>query len=248
MDSTVECRASDGATVTIQTGGSVGDGYTGICLFELPKIRLRRQEFITGSRSLGERIATSPRISLNMRFDQSYQYQGGHLRLGTGDQPLGPDGHEYVEVGPTGTVRPQRLHFGVWEGAQFSVHTQLYGGEAEDLVTVFDQVGLAEDSYGVSCTPRHEAVYADAPRVLKDLPDLGLLDIWPRDSRTKSRTPRGKGTAVRGGELFVNRRGHHEMYFVLAAATAVAYVMPHANARQQDVLDLLSDLIVRWDP
>ncbi len=195
-DSSATCKSLDGSVVSVKSDRSLDGTYTSVGVAELKNLGIKYQELTAGPRDLGETMAMDPHIALGMRLDEEYSFQGGRLRIGAGTQPVGSDGDEYWEQGPDGIGRPTPIRFGVWEGDAYSVHTQRYGGEANHLIAVFHEFEISETAEGVSCKPKDypATTFIDGPRVLKDIPELGLLSIAQLTSTTAKRLPRHRGT------------------------------------------------------
>lgn len=247
MEFRTTCVALDGGRVDVSASSPFLSGFSSVGLAELPTLK-RSNEFTAGPLELGKQIAVSPEIGVGMTFNSELSLAGGRLLLGTGDQPVGPDGAEYWEIGPNGRGRRVALHFGIWEGKRYSLFTHIYGGESTALVRVFEELHITEAADGVVMLPRSPGglAYSEPVRILKDIPGTGLLDIKQLTKETASTIPSAPGTPVPGGELFVHGPGEDHMWLLLAGDSAVTYIIPHAGAPVDQVLEVAATLVATW--
>jgi hypothetical protein len=82
---------------------------------------------------------------------------------------------------------------------------------------------------------------AEPAQVVKDVPDLGLLEISTLDDRSRRRFPPWRGARVPGGELFRDTHDEEGVFFVLTTGTAMVTILPHkaGSGRAPDLLDRL---------
>lgn len=247
MEFRSSCVALDGSRVEITAPHSFLPGFSSVGLAEMRSLE-RSNEFTAGLLELGRQIAESPEIGVGMTFNRELSLDGGRLLLATGDQPVGPDGAEYWEIGPDGRGRQVALHFGIWEGVHHSLFTHIYGGEATVLVRVFEELKITELEDGIVILPRSpgDLSYSEPVRILKDIPGASLLDIKQLTKETARGIPSAAGTLVPGGELYVHGHDEGSMWLLLAGDSAVTHIIPHAGDPLDQVLEVASSLVVTW--
>ena len=245
---TAVCTALDGAQVAITSDRPLTTDYSSVAQARITALGIPSQGFSTGPLSFAEELATDPALIKDVSFIEEYSYQRGRLRIATGTQPVGPDGAEYWDVGPDGSMRPMPLHVAVWEGKGRSLRTHLYGGEAADLLVILEQFEIAERPRGLTCIPRdpEQASFVEGPSIIKDVPGFALLEIFQLSARTARTLPRHAGTTVSGGELFVDGVGTSRIHLLLVGESAVTWIVPELSASELDLLDGVSRLEVKW--
>ena len=239
----------DGATVRVTSSVALGPASTFVSA-RLGRLGLSYVHLVGGPLALPSSLAASPEIAIGMRFHEEYALQGGRLRLGSGDQPVGSDGARHGEVGPGGRGRPSLVHLGAWYGKSFSLHVIRYGGERHTLLPIFDQFEIEERADGISCLPKDRATtsFIEGPGLIVNVPKLGILETTRLTKSVASGLPRYEGTRVRGGELFVNNLRQANMFFVLVGKTSRTTLMPAHGAPESRLVDGLANLDVTWQP
>lgn len=209
------------------------------------------QYLLAGPLRLARHYALSPSLSDGMQLQYEFSYQGGTLWLGSGTQMTGPDGAEYAEVGLDGEIRPARVHMAAWEGENHSLLLPRYTGETLELLAILEHFFITETPDGVQCIPRDRSLtlYVSSPTILLDMPDFALLDIRQLTPQVSGALPKGAGTPVRGGELFVSGGTSPHMHLVLVGETTVTYIMPE-DVPEDRLMAGAEDLFVsgQWGP
>jgi hypothetical protein len=236
------------ATHAALDGGRVEIGGTRLDLGSQPSsiatflVNGVAQEFTASYREFGKDRAAD----LGVPFIEEYSFQGGRLRLASGSRAEG-----YGAADAAIDFVP--LHLGTWEGAQYSVHTLSYGTFASDLVGIFDQFNIVETARGIRLIQKKPRPFVGGePKVLKEIPSLGLLQIRRLTKIAARVVPRWPGTPVLGGELF--KKGEADLFgdscgkvsFYLASPTALTFIAPDPDGSLAEALDLLADLSVDW--
>jgi hypothetical protein len=237
----------DGSSVQVTSSVALGPASTYVTA-QLLQLGLSYVHLVAGPLGLPASLAASREIVEDMQFHEEYSLQGGRLRLGSGDQPVGPDGARYGEIGPDGHGRPSRVHMAVWYGEAFSLHAIRYGGERQMLLAMFDQFRIVEQADGISCVPkdRSSTFFIEGPGVIINVPGFGILESVRLTRAVARNLPRYEGTRVAGGELFVNNLRRPDMFFVLVGETSRTTLMPHHGVSESNVLDGLANLAVAW--
>jgi len=89
--------------------------------------------------------------------------------------------------------------------------------------------------------------------LLKDIPEIGLLQSRQLTHDVARSLPRHNGSNVAGGELFVEGEGADggsdcsSLTFWLAGNTAVTAVLPHPRLASDKLIPHLVDLEVDWE-
>jgi hypothetical protein len=193
------------------------------------------QELTTSYREFGAAVAADLKLSLT----ESYTLQGGRLRLGTTSV-------HFPDMGK-GVSQTDLLHLAVWEGERFSVHTHLYNGKAHDLIDVFDRFDILEDAAGIRLQPRDpgHVKFAREPTLLREVPSVGVLQVRPMTPEVARMVPPWRGTAVRGGELFVGRRPGN-LHLVLVGKRSHTLIMRHGEECGKEDLSQIHRMNVDW--
>ena len=242
--------ALDGGRAHITTElATVTPRFTSVADAEIRRLGALRQAFTSGVRELGEQVAFDPSLSVDMRIDEEYGFQGGKLRLGWGIPPVGPDGAEYWEIGPDGVPRRHPFRIAFWEGESFSLRTHQYGGESADLIAMFDQFQIRDTSEGIILIPNEpkQTLFVKGPKILKDIPEIGLLDIYQLTERTVKEVPSHHGTPVEGGELFVDGAGTDHPFFLLVSDTSLTEILPHPRLDPIALVNQCANIVVQWE-
>lgn len=203
----------------------------------------RAQEFTAGYLEFGKDVEED----LGLVLEEEYDFARGLLRIASGQQVF-PTGDS------DGSVNVVPLRLATWEGEEFSVHTHLYGGATSDLINVFDQFVIVETGNGlrlIQKRPETTPLYSE-PKLLKEIPVLGLLQIRQLTAESARALPRWAGTPVAGGELFVqgnygeNEGECGEVAFYLAGRTAVTFITPDPHTHRDPLMSRLSSLDLTW--
>ncbi|KAB2349409.1 hypothetical protein [Actinomadura rudentiformis] len=148
-------------------------------------------------------------------FDQEFRLQGGRLRIGR------------TRLSDPDTRVADQVLAAVWEGRRHAVFTHLYHGRPADAVAFFDGLRLTEHEDGVVAVPRGRRVRRPEPaELVKEIPDVGLLEITALTATTRRRLPKWRGALVAGGELFRDEVDGQGPYFLLATRSLLVTVLP----------------------
>jgi hypothetical protein len=239
--------AMDGADVEVTSAVAIGPASSFVSA-QLRGLGISYVHLVAGPSDLAESLARSPEIATGMEFDEEYDFQGGRLRLGSGKQPIGPDGARYGEIGPDGHGRPSLVRMGIWYGKALSLHVIRYGGRSKDLLAIFGQFQISERTRGIVCVPKDPTItfFIEGPGVIVDLPGVGVLETVRLTKRNVRSLPPYAGTAVRGGELFIDNMGKPNMFLVLVGDTSRTTVVPYAGAPEERLTVAMSHLMVTW--
>jgi hypothetical protein len=190
-----------------------------------------RVEFTVFERRFGAAVAWDV---ARVRLQEKYAYRGGSLRVGSA-----LDGGGRVD-----------FLIGVWEGRAWSVYVPFYGGDVANLMGVLDLLSLEETDTGLVLVPRDDRIrYERSPELTKTIPGVGLLVMSQLTRQVARDLPRWSGTAVPGGELFVDDvPGAGRRYYVLVSRTAKTTIMPSPEAAGDSVPSRLVNLNVAWRP
>lgn len=202
-------------------------------------------EFASNHRDFGVEVGHSQ----NVTFDEQYALQGGILKLGSRQDSLPEEERRTI-----GAIPPYR--FGTWEGEQRSVHTHRYGGDYADLIAAFNAFQIIETDFGIRLIPKSSKApdLYHQPSLLKDLGEVGLLQIRELTRERARGLPRHRGTSVRGGELFLGGnvpdgeelKDCGEITLWLANDSSVSAIMPHPGISSVDLIPRVSDIDVSW--
>jgi hypothetical protein len=228
--------ALDGSVVRVQAADSyeVGSAATSVGVYWVDGTP---REFTSSYRDFGRDVAAD----LSLVLQESYSMQGGTLLLGSTNQ-------RWLEVDDTGQRITSLLRLGVWEGERYSIHAHLYGGQSTDLIDLFTRFTILEDEIGIQLRPRTPSAesHQREPMVLKEVPNIGLLDVMALTTQVARTLPRWMGTPVRGGELFTDQVPERGNYYVLVSQSARTVVMPTSDCNHEAVIAGLETLDVTW--
>lgn len=244
----VTCRAVDGGIAEIHTSEYPAEVYTTDAVARLDRLGGRRHRIAAGHLKFAEGTAYDVDVSIGMIFTEEYEFQGGRLRLGAGRATVGPDGVEYYETGPDGRPRLKLFRIAVWEGSSHSFYSHRYGGESSELVTALNEFRISDADEGLTCIPRSPATtFVRGPAVMRMFPSIGLFEVEALTSQSEKGIPRHEGTKVRGGQLYVDRRGSSPVHFLLVGETAITRIFPEDPHPDSDTVEKIEDLLVHWE-
>ncbi|WP_283138961.1 hypothetical protein [Rhizohabitans arisaemae] len=214
-------RALDGHRFDVRGPLDLGSPATSVVQVSLGD---RLHEFTSGDLAFGRAWARDMGV---LAFSEGFTTQGGRLRIG------------YTQVGDRGLS--ERILAAVWEGKRHSLGTHLYHAGTADAVRLFSCLTIREHEDGLSILPR-TGTFAESAELLKEVPEIGLLEIATLNGRTAKRLPTWKGTATRAFELFQDTLTSGDPYFVLVNETTCVTVLPHAHAvpRMRQLADRLT--------
>ncbi len=238
----------DGSAVEIDSSETPADVFTGDVMTLLRPFGNRRQRFAAGPRDFALRTAFDPDIAVGLRFEEEFVYDGGRVKIGWGNQPIGPDGADYWEVSGTGVLRRKPFRILTWEGSAYSMYAHTYGRESTDLIQALTQFHIQESPSGLSCIPKAPSAtpFIKGPTIMELRPTIGLLYIRELTTETAKTAPKHSGTRVKGGELFIARQGQPDMYFVLVGSSSITQIEPEEGFSSDEVLVRIEDLVVTW--
>jgi hypothetical protein len=244
---TVSLVALDGSAVEISIAGDFAPGFSGDIMYRDHAAGGRPQRFASGPRDFARRTAFDSEICVGMTLDEEYMHEGGVLLLGWGNQPVGADGVDYWEFSSQGELRRRPFRIAVWEGGKYSLYGHMYGGESHDLLDTLLRVLIRETELGLICTPKDGKTtpLVDGPSIMQVVRSLGLLYIRQMTNRTAKEVPRFRGTAVDGGELFVEDP-ESPTQFMLVNDTSITQVFATESENLQSALDQIETLSVEW--
>lgn len=230
-------RVIDGSSVSVDFSDDA-DLTQRFATFSIFDWGSHRQEFAAGTADFGAVVAEHLEIVL----DESYSYQGGTLRIGSTIL--------YDEATRISAVR----RFGVWEGVNHSLKTLLHHAETADMIALLDQFSIEETPAGITLHPNEPKSTrvvvggtAHVPRLLQNVPGLGLLEIKQRTPAYARRLPVWSGRRTRGGELFVEDRDSDQMTLLLVGEGVLTRLYPNAaQASEETMIDRFSEGLFRW--
>lgn len=192
----------------------------------------RLHEFTAGLAGLGAEVAGALGGS---GFDEEFAYQGGTLLVGR----LRPYDRQSRLV--------EDLLVAVWRGDRYALVTQLYGMTTAELLGLLRTLRIEEhpDGLAVAPGPRAGSEFAAPATVLKQIPELGLLEVAPLTDQHVKTLPSWRGLATPAGELFADQLSDGQPYFVLAAPDTWTTLVPGSAAAAQAVPGRIGRLRVR---
>jgi hypothetical protein len=194
------------------------------------------QQFGTGPLTYGPMFASEQGYPMT----EEYSFQGGTLRIGSRDYT--------DEVTKVFSV----IRLAVWEGSRYSLRTIKYDMPSSEMIAVLDQFTFEETESGLVLRPKGSSSLAFSrvehpPFLLKDVPRVGVFEMKQLTRSSAAGLPARQGKRVRGGELFVSRRGTVTMTYVLASKKAFLRVDPDLYEHEDSVIASLSETVVDWD-
>lgn len=245
----------DGSVVTLtHPDANWNDAFRSDARILLPGGTVR--DLCSGSHAHADWIAAEPDFG-PVKFRDTYDFQGGTLRLGSGPSPKTPDGAEYMYVAEDGTRRRVERWLAVWYGKRYSLHSQAEGGpdKAQSLLHLFDQLILSEREGGLVVEIAGDSqaqMYGVA--MTQQVPGHFLLNVEPLGPDEARSLPPWEGTPAKGGELFVGSHETHgeelrldHVYLVLVTASAVVTMIPLEFATEASMTAFASNLEATWE-
>ena len=188
----------------------------------------RPQEFTAGAVGLADDVAAALGVPA---YEEELSYQGGTL-LTARTRPYDPQTR----------LTEDRL-IAAWRGESYCVVTQLYGASTADLLARLRTFRFDEGADGVVIRPqpRADSHFAAPATVVKQVPELGLLELSPLTAQQGRQLPSWRGLTTAAGELFRDTLSDGRDYFVLVTADTWLTVLP----LNETVLTQLRDLVGR---
>jgi len=192
----------------------------------------RLHEFTAGSARLGEDVAHALGVA---GFDEELNYQGGTLLIGR----TRPYDRQIQLV--------EDLLVAVWRGRRYCLVTQMYSMSTADVLGVLRTLRIEEHDDGLMLRPDRSggSDFAGPATVVKEVPELGLLELSPLTDQHVRALPAWQGMSTPAGELFQDRLSDGKPYFVLAAADTWTTVLPPATTAHDEVPKLVGRLRVQ---
>lgn len=208
MTASIRHIAIDGSTVTITTDAALTAPATSAGRYTIDGIV---REVTTQPAGFFDLLVASE----GLRATEEYQYRGGSLRIG---QAFHPDP----------VIATERLdRTAVWESAGTSLALTASDLSTERLIGVLDRFRLRAAPEGLAVTPRRSSVtWYDAPLLVKELPGIGLCEVYPLSGDIAAGLPSWPGTPAGGGELYQDQLAPNAPYVVLITETARVNVLP----------------------
>jgi hypothetical protein len=198
----VEHLAIDGSVVSIEADADLSTQHTTAGWAIVPSLGRAHPFAIypAGHSDAVDEMVRSSFPQINIHSVEDYSLKKGRLRV--------------AEVSmPTATKSRRTLMVGAWEGKRGCLTTSLIGSQKHRLVEIFDTLQFRERAKGLMIespvTPRPRE-----PEVIKEIPQLGILDIRPAIPSTLEQVPRASGFATESGELFRFRKTSNTLLFV----------------------------------
>lgn len=171
----------------------------------------RMHEFTSGIARLADDVATSLGIS---DFDEEFSFQGGTLRTAV-KREYDPQNHLVEE--------PLLVS---WCGENHSLVTKMYHATVSDAVGLLRTLGVDERDDGLYFTPEDGVGLAGPATVIKEIPQLGLLEMALPSAEQTAQLPPWKGVPVTAGELYQDTLANGQPFFVLSAQEVWATMVP----------------------
>ena len=230
----IEHLAIDGSVVAIEADADLRSNATATGWAIVPSL-MRAQPFTIsppGHIAVVEENVRASVPTVNILSTEDFSLKGGRLRIAE------------VEL-PTSTNGTRNLTVGGWEGTTGCLITSMVGLERERLVEVFDTLRFSERRRGLAIdspiTPRPRE-----PRVIKEIPELGVLNIAPAIASTLERIPKSRGRVTNNGEFFRFRETSNALMFV--SNSAVVRIDPRPEVNTQEMMAVAQDLRIEWLP
>lgn len=240
-------RALDGGLLDVQADGLIGP-VSSAAVARSEQRQVSALHIASGGPGFGESSALDPQLGRETQLKHEVEIHGGRLRIWSGLQPIGPDEQEYAELSPSGAPSLQPVHFAVWDVEAFELLVIRYARTAEDLLALFEDFVLSRGPQGLECIPVDPSVFwfSEPASVILDLPDVGIAEVSELAARAGRAAPRYPGTAVAGGELYVEREASQHTYFVHVSDSTITHLSPFDSDNVQPAIDLLGTMQISW--
>jgi hypothetical protein len=212
-------RSLDGRRFEFSGGLDLGLPFTSVLDVAIGG---RLHEFTAGAVGLGADVAGALGAA---GFDEEFSYQDGALLVGR----LRPYDRQIRLV--------EEVLVAVWQGARHCLVTQLYGLKTADLLGVLRTLRISEYDDGLAIRPGagSSSEFAAPATVVKQIPELGLLEVSPLTDQHVKTLPSWRGLSTPAGELFTDRLADGKPYFVLAAPDTWTTLVPLAGVAADQV-------------
>jgi hypothetical protein len=224
-------RSLDGRRVRLSGSGGLDLGLPFTSVLDVA-VGGQLHEFTAGVAGLGAEVAGALG---GAGFDEELSYQDGALLVGR----LRPYDRQARLV--------EDLLVAVWRGDRYCLVTQLYGQTTTDLLGLLRTLQISEHDDGLAVRPaaRGGGEFTAPATVVKEVPQLGLLEVAPLTDQHVKTLPSWRGLATPAGELFADRLTDGKPYFVLAAADTWTTLVPMPGAAADLVAQRVGQLRIR---
>jgi hypothetical protein len=228
-DARVIHRSLDGRRFLLSGGLDLGQPFTSVLDVAIGG---RLHEFTAGVAGLGADVAGALG---GTGFDEEFSYQDGALLVGR----LRPYDKR--------TRLVEELLVAVWQGERHCLVTQLYGMTTADLLSVLRTLRISEHEDGLAVAPSASggSEFAAPATVLKQIPELGLLEMSPLTDEHVKTLPSWQGLSTPAGELFSDNLADGKRYFVLAGPDTWTTLVPMAGVLPGQVAGRVGELRVQ---
>jgi hypothetical protein len=230
----VEHLAIDGSVVSIEAEAELTTPATATGWAIVPSLMQAHpfSIFPTGHTALLEEAARSSVPSLEVLITEEYTIKDGTLRIAEVELPAATGGKSHITVG-------------AWEGPGGCLHTSMWGAERARLIEAFETLSFSAHSRGLAIDGPVVA-QPRAPEVIKEIPEIGVLNIRPAIPSELERVPKTRGFMANHGELFRMRQTGYSMLFV--GNSTVVTVNPLPATPTDRVLEITQGLRIEWLP
>lgn len=228
-------RALDGGVVQIE-GSKISprDDATRFAVFEGSG---RQLEFALGPPGYGEWVASEEAVDLT----ESYALpSGADLKLG------------FQATTDPVTKLSARYVLGVWNNDRWSMTAWLFGADAQQMIDLYNEFVITEDSSGLVLTPRPGSELAlsrrsgRAPEVDTYIDGLGSIEVLQRTAEQSGLVPRTPGLSLEGGQLWIEDIHDSQLTALLHVSdSAITRVYPE-RAPESELIERCADLRVTW--
>jgi hypothetical protein len=174
----------------------------------------RLYELTAGAAGLAAEVAASVHHAGRPDFDEELSFAGGSLRLAR-STPFD---------GRTGLV--EDVLVAAWVGERHCLVSQWYGASTADVLGVLRTLRITEHDDGLTVRPAGGLVPNGPATVIKQVPELGLLELCPLTRAHLRTLPAWAGRATAAGDLYQDTLSNGQPFYLLAGTDTWATVVP----------------------
>lgn len=226
--------AIDGSTISIEAGVDLTSQTTATGWAIVPALSQSHPFAVypAGHSRIVEEVASSSLRGITIVSREEFSLKGRTLRVAE------------VQV-PRSTGGMRDLTVAAWEGSTGCLTTSMPGHRTKQLVEVFDTLAFSESARGLAIdspvVPRPRP-----PELIKEIPELGIVNIRPAVYSELELVPRARGFATKHGELF--RRSEGGPALMLVGRSAIARIDPIGDVEPERLIAAAQDLRIEWAP
>lgn len=131
-------------------------------------------------------------------------------------------------------------------GNRYALMTTLYNVSVPEALETLALFSYEESEDGIHLKPVGRGWTYVMSSVLREVPDVALVEVSPLVKDVLQEIPPWAGTKVAAGEVFKDKQPNGADYYILVNQTTRCIVLPLVSSSAQGVAQLLETFTTRW--